>query len=157
MSYTAFPSATFAAAPTVNDDTTKGYVVGSQWTDTSVSPRVIYLCTNASAGAAVWVNAAGGVTAHTALTALGWTASGHTGANTSVAGFTALGASQTIQATADGQVLTRVAGVLVFVAVAASAAVINDSTKTLEILYIAPSEALLPVGLSSAVGPGVFA
>jgi hypothetical protein len=156
MSYTTFPSATFAAAPGVNDDTTKGYVVGSQWTDTSVSPRVIYLCTNASAGAAVWVNA-GGVTAHTGLTALGWTGSGHTGANTSVAGFTSGGAAQTIQATADGQVLTRVAGALVFAAVAASAAVIPDSTKTLEILYLAPTEALLPSGLSSEVGPGVFA
>ena len=156
MSYTAFPSTSFAAAPTANDDNTKGYVVGSQWTNTAASPRAIYLCTDASTSAAVWVNA-GGVTAHTGLTALGWTASGHTGANTSVAGFTALGASQTIQATADGQVLTRVAGVLVFVAVAASAAVINDSTKTLEILYIAPSEALLPSGLSSEVGPGVFA
>jgi hypothetical protein len=156
MSYTTLPSATFAAAPGVNDDTTKGYVVGSQWTDTSVSPRVIYLCTNASAGAAVWVNA-GGVTAHTGLTALGWTGSGHTGANTSVAGFTSGGAAQTIQATADGQVLTRVAGALVFAAVAASAAVIPDSTKTLEILYLAPTEALLPSGLSSEVGPGVFA
>jgi len=156
MSYTAFPSASFAAVPTATDDNTKGYVVGSQWTNTAASPRAIYLCTDASTGAAVWVNA-GGVTAHTALTSLGWTASGHTGANTSVAGFTALGASQTIQATADGQVLTRVAGVLVFIAAAASAGVINDSTKTLEILYLAPTEALLPSGLSSAVGPGVFA
>ena len=156
MSYTAFPSTSFAAAPTANDDNTKGYVVGSQWTNTAASPRAIYLCTDASTSAAVWVNA-GGVTAHTGLTALGWTASGHTGANTSVAGFTALGASQTIQATADGQVLTRVAGVLVFIAAAASAGVINDSTKTLEILYLAPTEALLPSGLSSAVGPGVFA
>ena len=155
MSYTAFPSASFAAVPTATDDNTKGYVVGSQWTNTAASPRAIYLCTDASTAAAVWVSA-GGVTAHTGLTALGWTASGHTGANTSVAGFTSLGASQTIQATADGQVLTRVAGVLVFVAVAASAAVINDSTKTLEILYLAPTEVLLPVGLSSAVGPGAF-
>jgi hypothetical protein len=53
--------------------------------------------------------------------------------------------------------LTRVAGVLVFAAVAATAAVITDSTKTLEIIYLAPTEALLPAGLSSAVGPGVFA
>ncbi len=156
MSYTAFPSTTFAAAPGINDDTTKGYVVGSQWTDTSVSPRVIYLCTNASTGAAVWVNA-GGVTAHTGLTALGWTGSGHTGANTSVAAFTAGGAAQTVAATADGQVLTRVAGALVFAAVAASAGVLTDSTKTLEIIYLAPTEALLSSGLSSEVGPGVFA
>jgi hypothetical protein len=156
MSYTAFPSTSFAAAPGINDDNTKGYVVGSQWTDTSAAPRVIYLCTDASTAAAVWVSA-GGVTAHTGLTALGWTASGHTGANTSVAGFTSLGASQTVQATADGQVLTRVAGVLVFAAVAASAGVIPDSTKTLEIIYLAPTEALLPSGLSAEVGPGVFA
>ena len=156
MSYTAFPSASFAAVPTATDDNTKGYVVGSQWTNTAASPRAIYLCTDASTSAAVWVNA-GGVTAHTGLTALGWTASGHTGANTSVAGFTSGGAAQTIQATADGQVLTRVAGVLVFIAAAASAGVINDSTKTLEILYLAPTEALLPSGLSSEVGPGVFA
>ena len=156
MSYTAFPSASFAAVPTATDDNTKGYVVGSQWTNTAASPRAIYLCTDASTAAAVWVSA-GGVTAHTGLTALGWTASGHTGANTSVAGFTSLGASQTVQATADGQVLTRVAGVLVFAAVAATAAVINDSTKTLEILYLAPTEALIPSGLSAEVGPGVFA
>ena len=86
MSYTAFPSTTFAAAPGVNDDTTKGYVIGSQWTDTSVSPRRIYLCTDASAGAAVWINA-GGVSAHPSLTSLGWAASGHTGSVTSVAAF----------------------------------------------------------------------
>ena len=102
-------------------------------------------------------NGAAPITAHTGLSALGWTGSGHTGANTSVAAFTSGGAAQTVAATADGQVLTRVAGVLVFVAVAASAAVITDSTKTLEILYLAPTEALLPAGLSSAVGPGVFA
>lgn len=97
------------------------------------------------------------ITAHTGLSALAWTGSGHTGAATSVAAFTAGGAAQNVQATADGQVLTRVGGLLVFAAVAATAAVITDSTKTLEIIYLAPTEALLPSGLSSAVGPGVFA
>ena len=49
MSYTAFPSASFAAVPTATDDNTKGYVVGSQWTNTAASPRAIYLCTDAYA------------------------------------------------------------------------------------------------------------
>lgn len=97
------------------------------------------------------------ITAHSGLSALGWTGSGHTGANTSVAAFDGGGAAQTVAATADGQVLTRVAGVLVFAAVAASTGVIPDSTKTLEILYLAPTEVFLPVGLSSSVGPGTFA
>ena len=97
------------------------------------------------------------ITAHTGLSALGWTGSGHTGASTSVATFDGGGAAQNVAATADGQVLTRVGGVLVFAAIAASAGVIVDSTKTLEIIYLAPLEAPLPPGLNSAVGPGVFA
>jgi hypothetical protein len=102
-------------------------------------------------------NGAAPITAHTGLSALGWTGSGHTGASTSVAAFDGGGAAQNVAATADGQVLTRVGGVLVFAAIAASAGVIVDSTKTLEIIYLAPLEAPLPPGLNSAVGPGVFA
>jgi hypothetical protein len=56
------------------------------------------------------------ITAHTGLSALNFANSGHTGAATSVAAFTSAGVAQTIQATADGQVLTLVGGVLVFVA-----------------------------------------
>jgi hypothetical protein len=48
----------FAAtgAPTANDDTSVEYQVGSVWIDTSASPREAYLCVDATAGAAVWVN-----------------------------------------------------------------------------------------------------
>lgn len=132
MAFTTFPSAAFAAVPTANDDTTKGYVVGSQWTDTSASPRRIYLCTDASIGAAVWVNA-GGVTAHTALTALGWSASGHTGTVTSVATFDAGGAAQAVAATQDGTVLSRVGGVLAWATLAATVSFIT-TTETTEYL-----------------------
>lgn len=45
--------------PTVNEDVTKGYIVGSVvW---SISGTAYYYCTDASAGGAVWVLAGGGV------------------------------------------------------------------------------------------------
>lgn len=134
MSYALPPQATKAGAPTGTDDASKGYVVGSALIDTSVSPRQVYICTNATTGAATWVNA-GGVTSHPALTTLGWSASGHTGTQNSVAGFDNAGAAQTIQAVADGSVLTYTAGVLAFVVMAATAAVINGSARTLETEY----------------------
>jgi len=152
MSYTAFPSASFASAPGVNDDTTKGYVVGSQWTDTSVSPRRVYICTNAATGAAVWVNA-GGVTAHTGLTTLGWSASGHTGTTNSVACFSGAGAALTAQATVDGTVLTFSGGVLQFLSMAAAIAFLDS--KTLEVQY-APSGATLIPATSAVLVTGRF-
>ena len=133
MSYTAFPSNTSAAAPGVTDDNTKGYVVGSQWVDTSVAPRRVYICTNAATGAATWVSA-GGVTSHPALSTLGWSASGHTGTAQSVACFDGAGAAQTVQATAEGSVLTFTGGVLTFAVFAASVAYL--SSRTYEINYL---------------------
>lgn len=132
MSFTAFPSQTSAGAPGLTDDNTKGYVVGSQWVDTSVSPRRVYLCTNAATGAATWVSA-GGVTSHPALTTLGWSASGHTGTAQSVACFDGTGAAQTVQATADGSVLTYTGGVLTFAVFAATVAYL--SSRTYETYY----------------------
>lgn len=44
-----------SAAPTVNDDTTQGYVVGSWWFDTTGNET--YVCTDVSTGAAVWKQA----------------------------------------------------------------------------------------------------
>ncbi len=41
-----------STTPTVNDDTTKGYSIGSLWT---LDDGTIYRCTDASTGAAVWV------------------------------------------------------------------------------------------------------
>ena len=157
MSFTAFPSTTSAGAPGATDDNTKGYVVGSQWTDTSVAPRKVYLCTNASTGAATWVSA-GGVTAHTGLTALAWASSGHTGNTNSVACFdSATGASQVVQAATEGTVLGLSGGVLTFIALAATAAVTNDSAKTIDIMYLAPNEIVTEVGTLDSTGPGVFA
>jgi hypothetical protein len=121
MAYTDFPSTTRASAPGVTDDNTKGFVVGSQWVDTSVAPRKVYLCTDASTGAAAWVSA-GGVSAHPSLSTLGWSASGHTGTNNSVACFSGAGAALTAQATVDGTVLTYSGGVLQFLAMAAAVA-----------------------------------
>ena len=153
MAFTTFPSAAFAAVPTANDDTTKGYVVGSQWTDTSASPRRIYLCTDASLGAAVWVNA-GGVTAHTGLTALGWSASGHTGTVTSVATFDAGGAAQSVAATADGTVLSRVGGALAWVTLAATVSLIAG-VELIE--YLDYGADALPEAATAVVQAGVIA
>ena len=95
MSYKINPQVVRAAAPTVNDDSSQGFVVGSAWVDTSATPDALYLCTSAALGAATWLNA-GGVTAHPGLTDLGWSASGHTGTATSVATFDAGGAAQSV-------------------------------------------------------------
>jgi hypothetical protein len=42
-------------APGVNDDTLAGYSVGSYWIDIVASPNESYRCSDASAGAAVWI------------------------------------------------------------------------------------------------------
>jgi len=41
-----------SAAPTVNDDSSAGYAVGSVWCDTTADDA--YICLDASVGAAVW-------------------------------------------------------------------------------------------------------
>lgn len=43
---------TATTAPTVNDDQTAGYAVLSQWLDTAL--KDLYVCLDASTGAAVW-------------------------------------------------------------------------------------------------------
>lgn len=48
-------SSTKAGAPAVTDDLSKGYDVGSLIVNTSPTPRTIYLCMDASLGAAVWI------------------------------------------------------------------------------------------------------
>jgi hypothetical protein len=49
---------TAVVAPTVTDDETAGYSVGSQWVDTV--GLMIYFCVDPSAGAAVWSTGGGG-------------------------------------------------------------------------------------------------
>ena len=47
----------FAAlvAPAVTDDSDIGYSVDSIWVDSTPTPTVVYICTDASIGAALWV------------------------------------------------------------------------------------------------------
>lgn len=72
---------------------------------------------------------AAGVTDHPALTSLSWPISGHTGTVTSVATFDGTGAAQAVAATQDGQVLSRVAGALVWVTLAATVSLIATETS----------------------------
>jgi hypothetical protein len=58
----------FNVAPTVNDDNTKGYITGSRW---SLDDGTVYLCSDGTAGAAVWtLQTSGGVTDVTATAPL---------------------------------------------------------------------------------------
>jgi hypothetical protein len=43
------------AAPTVSNDTSQGYSVGSTWVNMATNPDTIYVCTDATKGAAVWL------------------------------------------------------------------------------------------------------
>lgn len=150
MSYRLPPQVVRASAPTATDDASKGFVVGSAWVDTSATPDALYLCTSAATGAATWVNA-GGVTSHPSLTTLGWSAAGHTGTSNSVACFGGAGAAQTVQATAEGSVLTFTGGVLTFAVFAASVAYL--SARTYEINYFSGSLDAAPV---ATVGAGTM-
>jgi len=48
-------AATIAGAPSVNEDSTKGYTANSVLINTSATPRAAYVCTNPAAGAATWL------------------------------------------------------------------------------------------------------
>ncbi len=152
MSFITVPAVVNSGAPGVNDDVTKGFAVGDLWVDSSVSPRVAYTCTNNSTGAATWTS--GGVSAHTALTTLGWSAAGHTGTATSVACFNGAGAAQTVQATADGQVLQRIGGVLVFATVAATVGIGAADDRTLDVWYFSIGNDIIEEPTGAAQGPG---
>ena len=43
------------SAPTVDADESAGYAVHSQWVETTSNPDVVYICTDATDGAAVWI------------------------------------------------------------------------------------------------------
>lgn len=49
------PNYTASTSPTVSNDTTQGYAVGSTWLNTATN--TLYTCVSAAAGAAVWVTA----------------------------------------------------------------------------------------------------
>jgi hypothetical protein len=72
------------------------------------------------------------VPAHSALSSLGWTSSGHTGTAQSVAVFNGGGAAAVSTPSADGQVLSRQGGVLVWVTLAAGLAFYSSIDDVLE-------------------------
>ena len=91
------------------------------------------------------------VPAHSALSTLGWSASGHTGTTNSVACFSNTGAALTAQATVDGTVLSFTGGVLQFVAMAATVALVNSRNINVEYLplgadVLASSDAIVVAG-----------
>lgn len=65
------------------------------------------------------------VPAHSALSTLGWTSSGHTGSATSVAAFNGGGTAQAVQATTDETMLVRRGGTLQWVAIVAAVGLIG--------------------------------
>lgn len=155
MSYILPPQALKAGAPDVSDDSTKGYVIGSAIINTSVAPRKVYICASAAVGAAAWVDA-GGISAHTGLTALPWATSGHTsgGLTNSVACFDeTTGAAKTVQATENGSVLAFLGGVLTFTTMAATVGILANADKTLDIEYV---KAPIVVVSTTLVGPGTI-
>jgi len=79
--------------------------------------------TASSSGGIITVDIPGGGGGgdHAALINLSFGASGHTGLATSVAAFDAVGAAQTVQATADETMLVRRAGILQWVPIAVAA------------------------------------
>jgi hypothetical protein len=72
------------------------------------------------------------VPAHSALSSLAWTSSGHTGTATSVATFDGSGAAAVSTPSADGQVLSRQGGALVWVTLAAGLALYSSIDDVLE-------------------------
>lgn len=90
------------------------------------------------------------VPAHSALSTLGWTSSGHTGSTTSVAAFDGGGAAQVVQATADETMLVRRGGTLQWVAIAAAIGFLNDPETVEDFIYDSISTQ------SAEVAPGVI-
>ncbi len=71
------------------------------------------------------------VPAHSALSSLAWTSSGHTGTAISVATFNGSGAASVSTPSADGQVLSRQGGALVWVTLAAGLALYPEVTEVI--------------------------
>jgi hypothetical protein len=90
------------------------------------------------------------VPAHSALSTLGWTSSGHTGSTTSVAAFNGGGAAQIVQATADETMLVRRGGTLQWVAIVAAVGFLNDPATYEDFIYDSISTQ------SAEVAPGVI-
>jgi hypothetical protein len=70
--------------------------------------------------------------AHTALSALSWASSGHTGSATAVAAWGAAGGAAVVQATTDETMLVRRAGILQWVPLVASVVFLPNSDLILD-------------------------
>jgi hypothetical protein len=90
------------------------------------------------------------VPAHSALSSLGWTSSGHTGSTTSVAAFNGGGAAQAVQATADETMLVRRGGTLQWVAIVAALSLMNDPEVDEDFIFAQITTS------SAEVAPGVI-
>lgn len=90
------------------------------------------------------------VPAHSALSSLGWTSSGHTGSTTSVAAFNGGGAAQAVQATTDETMLVRRGGTLQWVAIVAAVGFLLDPETDEDFIYAQISTN------SAEVAPGVI-
>lgn len=90
------------------------------------------------------------IPAHSALSTLGWTSSGHTGSATSVATFNGGGAAQAVQATTDETMLVRRGGTLQWVAIVAAVGFLLDPETDEEFLYAQIDNS------SAEVAPGVI-
>lgn len=91
------------------------------------------------------------IPAHSALSSLGWTSSGHTGNAQSVPVFNGSGAAALSSPTADGQVLTRQAGVLTWVTLATGLALFPEITEERF-----NAETVLPLGFTFTAESGTL-
>ena len=94
------------------------------------------------------------VASHPSLTTLGWSAAGHTGTQTSAACFDENGVAETVQATADGQVLQRIGGKLVFATMAIAVGLGGTEDRSLDVWYLDTNADVIAVTASAAIGPG---
>jgi len=77
------PNLAGTTAPTVNNDGTEGYAVGSRWTDATNDKD--YVCTDASTGAAVWIETTGSGTTPATTVATSDASAGVVGTDTTFA------------------------------------------------------------------------
>lgn len=136
MAYLVPPQISAARQPTVNDDLASGFVVGSTFSDTSVTPPAVYVCLDDTVGAALW-RRYGGVSQHSGLSNITWQLAGHDGSANSVAAFNASNVAAVYQPVTEGSVFTRNAGV--FQWSSPPPPIITVEGRSTDILYLSAS------------------
>lgn len=137
MAYIVPVQVSFASAPSVTDDASKGFGVGSIWVDTSPATPVPYACLDASVGTAVW-RRVGGVTTHTGLSNLSWALSGHGGTQNGVAAFNGSNVATLYTPVTDGSVLAFSGGVLQWTSPPQPSVAIGERTYDVQFQTSAP-------------------